>query len=59
MSALHPIADMCGATTDVRYWPKADITPIRHLLLLSTQSTRRRACHCSNALRLAASSSEL
>jgi len=25
MSALPPKADMCGATTDVRYGPKADI----------------------------------
>jgi hypothetical protein len=25
MSALHPKADMCSATTDVRYGPIADI----------------------------------
>jgi len=25
MSALHPIADMCGAARDVRYGPIADI----------------------------------
>jgi hypothetical protein len=25
MSALHPKADMCGATTDVRFGPIADI----------------------------------
>ena len=25
MSALPPIADMCGALDDVRYVPKADI----------------------------------
>ena len=25
MSALHPKADMCGATRDVRYGPIADI----------------------------------
>ena len=25
MSALPPRADMCGATSDVRYGPKADI----------------------------------
>ena len=25
MSALPPIADMCGATRDVRFVPKADI----------------------------------
>jgi hypothetical protein len=24
MSALHPIADMCSATRDVRFGPKAD-----------------------------------
>ena len=27
MSALPPIADMCGATRDVGYGPKADIAP--------------------------------
>ena len=27
MSALPPKADMCGATRDVRFGPKADITP--------------------------------
>ena len=26
MSALHPIADMCGALVDVRFVPIADIT---------------------------------
>ena len=26
MSALPPIADICGAQADVRYVPKADIT---------------------------------
>ena len=26
MSALPPIADMCGATRDVRFVPKADIS---------------------------------
>ena len=25
MSAFHPKADACGATSDVRYGPKADI----------------------------------
>ena len=25
LSALHPKADMCGATTDVRFGPIADI----------------------------------
>ena len=30
MSALPPKADMCGATRDVCFWPKADIQrPIR------------------------------
>jgi hypothetical protein len=28
MSALHPKADMCGATRDVRYGPKADTDAI-------------------------------
>src|SRR5262245_22340597 len=32
MSALPPKADMCGATTDVRFGPKADIS---HVWLLS------------------------
>jgi hypothetical protein len=27
VSALHPKADMCGATSDVGYGPKADIGP--------------------------------
>jgi hypothetical protein len=33
MSALHPKADMCSATNDVRFGPKADtkyVTPSRH-----------------------------
>ena len=28
MSALPPIADMCGATRHVRFVPKADIVPL-------------------------------
>ena len=28
MSALHPIADMCGATSDVRFVPIADIAAL-------------------------------
>ena len=28
MSALPPIADMCGATRDVRFVPKADMTDL-------------------------------
>jgi hypothetical protein len=35
MSALHPIADMCGALADVCSGPKADITTL-------TRSPRRR-----------------
>ena len=31
MSALPPKADMCGATRDVRFVPKADIVPTRRL----------------------------
>jgi hypothetical protein len=31
MSALHPKADMCAATKDVRYVPKADIaSPLKN-----------------------------
>jgi hypothetical protein len=36
MSALPPKADMCGATSDVRFGPKADIT------LLFRSHTRKR-----------------
>jgi hypothetical protein len=32
MSALPPKADMCGATRDVRYGPKADISSFDHLV---------------------------
>jgi hypothetical protein len=32
MSALHPIADICGATRDVRFGPKADIETITSVL---------------------------
>jgi len=36
MSALHPIAtakaDVCGATSDVCFGPKADITSLDHLV---------------------------
>jgi hypothetical protein len=32
MSALPPKADMCGATTDVRFGPKADIPPFTRSL---------------------------
>jgi hypothetical protein len=28
MSALHPKADMCGAKSDVRFVPKADIAAL-------------------------------
>src|SRR6476619_7345952 len=33
MSPLPPKADMCGATTDVRFGPKADI-PIKHRIVV-------------------------
>jgi hypothetical protein len=36
MSALPPRADMCGATTDVRFVPKADILLARRQQALST-----------------------
>ena len=32
MSALPPIADMCGATGNVCYGPKADISSFDHLV---------------------------
>ena len=32
MSALHPIADMCAATRDVRFVPIADICLFDHLV---------------------------
>jgi hypothetical protein len=40
MSALRPKADMCGATKDVRFGPKADIVifqqPLKYLLTKPT-----------------------
>jgi hypothetical protein len=42
MSALPPIADMCGATSDVRFGPKADIIVIR---------SPRRRCQARSAPR--------
>jgi hypothetical protein len=33
MSALRPKADMCGATRDVRFGPKADIPSMRLMLV--------------------------
>jgi hypothetical protein len=38
MSALPPKADMCGATSDVRYGPKADIQASNAALFLGTQT---------------------
>ena len=32
MSALHPIADMCGAKRDVRFVPIADMRLFDHLV---------------------------
>ena len=33
MSALAPIADMCSATRNVRFVPKADYAPQKHTIL--------------------------
>jgi hypothetical protein len=33
MSAVPPRADMCGAASDVRYGPKADIPSMRLMLV--------------------------
>ena len=43
MSALHPIADMCGATRDVRYGPKTDMwaTSVRLLVGMIEHITKR------------------
>ena len=41
MSALPPKADMCGANTDVRYGPKADIAPLFGLKLIVEKRFRR------------------
>src|SRR5262245_58197379 len=46
MSALPPKADMCGALADVRYWPKADISPysiISFAQAMSVSGTLNRA----------------
>ena len=42
MSALPPKADMCSATGDVRFVPKADIAPLTRLLRMmhSTMASR-------------------
>jgi hypothetical protein len=37
MSALPPKADMCGATTDVRFGPKADMAHLFNHLVGSIQ----------------------
>jgi hypothetical protein len=41
MSALPPKADICGATRDVRFVPKADMAPSRYpdLALVLTPAT--------------------
>ena len=47
MSALPPIADMCGAKRDVRFVPKADIdvcqtfNPLRVKMRTKSRSTNR------------------
>jgi hypothetical protein len=40
MSALPPKADMCGATSDVRYGPIADIRSVRLAFLNFTSPTQ-------------------
>jgi hypothetical protein len=42
MSALPPIADMCGATRDVRFVPIADIGPYLLDDFVGTPEQRRR-----------------
>ena len=39
MSALLPKADMCGATRDVRYGPKADMTTLYSITSLARASS--------------------
>ena len=39
MSALHPIADMCGATAHVRFGPIADIATYSIISLMSNLKT--------------------
>jgi hypothetical protein len=39
MSALPPKADMCGATRDVRFVPKADILFTRQVFEDTAEST--------------------
>ena len=43
MSALPPKADMCGAKTNVRFVPIADITSVTRLLVSSYACKRGRA----------------
>ena len=38
MSALHLKADMCGATGDVRYGPKADICAAKRHICFTPKS---------------------
>jgi hypothetical protein len=40
MSALPPKADMCGATSDVRYGPKADMVLFNHFISVGEQRRR-------------------
>ena len=42
VSALAPKADMCGAITNVRFVPKADITSLDHLVGAGEQLRRHR-----------------
>jgi hypothetical protein len=48
MSALPPKADICGATSDVRYGPKADIGLFDHLVRLREQTLWHGYADCSS-----------
>ena len=52
MSALAPIADMCGATSDVRFGPKADIRLFDHLVGAREQRRRHGEAECLGSLEI-------
>jgi hypothetical protein len=47
MSALPPIADICGATWDVRYGPKADISHRACHVCFTPEGGHQKAFHWS------------